>query len=274
MAGCWGSDSKVLDFMFTPFPFVVDGGGFSIISVFRNGVTADRAIALIEYYPGMYTAESPVDVSYRDKLILLKFRAISGPIIGVILGDHYLHVYDELHNFMNTGLENGRCKLVDTERNHEDSIEAPLAQLIAYMTDIVVKEIDESLTDWIGDARLFDGICYIKGLNDMTLTLKVIERCANRFAFIYGLSTFKPTLAFTLENIADIRDTLTVRSHEGRALNPVLRLAQKLNYDPETHAESYVRYLRGYVSNRMTETFDDYDNLTTSEKNILEVLDD
>ena len=266
MAGCWGSDSNVLDFMFTPFPCVRDGD-FSIISVYRNGALPNRvnAIALIEYYPGMYATESPIDVTYHDTLIVLKFRTYSGPIIGVITGDHYLHVYEELHNFMTVGLRNGRCKLVDVKRNYKDAIEAPLAQLIAFMTDIVVKEIDESLGAWSGNRR-FEGVDYIKGLDEMTLTLKVIERCEDRFAFIHGLSTFKPSIAFTLENIANIRDNLTVRSHEGPILNPVLRLAQKLDYDPEINAESYVPFLRNYVSAQMTETYED---LTASEQNIL-----
>lgn len=272
MAGCWGRDSTVLDFMFTPFPCVIDDD-FSIICVYRNGEMSTRAIALIEYYPGMYATESPVETTVRDALIVFKFRTYSGPVIGLVLGDHYLHVYEELHDFMTAGLGNGRCKLVDVRRNHEDSIEeAPLAQLIASMTDIVIKEIDESLGAWIGEPRRYEGIDYIKGLNDMTLSLKVIDRCRDRFAFIHGLSTFKPSIAFTLGNIANIRDNLTVRRHEGPVLNPVLRLAQKLNYDPVDRAESYVRFLRDYAENRMSETFDDEENLTTSEQNILRSL--
>lgn len=274
MSNRWGSDSKVLDFMFTPFPACVKDGNLSIICVYRNGKLTDstkwahKVLGLTESYPGAYNTVAPIHVAELKTLIVLKFQNHKGPIVGVIIGDHYLHANDELNYFMNAGVENAPCKLVDLYNDREDDdevIQASLAQLLSFMTDIVTKEIDESLIRWNYTASAYEGVNYIKGLNEMTLTLKIIERCANRFAFIYKAQHFAPSIAFTLENIADIRDTFALRAYETPAINPVLLLAKKLGFNDS--ATSYVKYLKDYSAQYMTDRYSD--DITASEQNIL-----
>ena len=281
MAGCWGSGLYGLDFMFTPFPCVVGGAagveGSAIVHVYRNGAITEeesvqRVFALIEYFPQMYSANMPVKTSVGNAITSYEFRAGLGErVIGIIVDKYYLHAYEELHRFMSAGFVNDSCKLVDLQKNYANPTLAPLAQQLSVMADIVVKEIDESLIKR-NENRQFEGFDYIKHENEVTFSLRVIERCRNRFAFVYGISTLNPTIAFTLENLATCRDDMTVRTHDPPPIDPVFKLSQTLLYDSNS---TRVNFLREYANLCMDGNFCLNDtNLTVSEVNILRALRD
>ena len=274
MACNWGTDSTCVDFTFTPFPCSNDDE-YSIVNIYKNGLISENeenVLGLIEYYPGQFNIILPIFKKHYDSLLVIKFKNNFKPIIGIITGNHYIHRYDELTNFMNVGNKNEFCGLVDLKESGNIIQEESLCQLIAIMTDFIIKEIDESELSFHNKHNhpIFEGINYINGLDEMTLTLKIIEKCRNRFIFVYGVSsTFRPSLGFSLEDLCNIRDMLTNRQHDNIILNPVLILAQKLQYDAQKHSKTYVEYLREYVSNHMTK---DFVNLSVSDQNILNGL--